>query len=125
MNLKNSWKGSDCSLKMHLAKLYAHNHFVSQNSTIFSIHTLIVDKTLLTMIVYFAIAVLPHIYYCIILSNKYIMSQTHFQIADKLLSIGQHHKLCGLQRLQLRKKKNIWLHYSLVCWFVVCFFFIL
>lgn len=78
MDLKNSWKGSDCSLKMHLDKLYARNHFVSQNSTIFSIHALIVDKTLLPMIVYFAISVLPHIYFCIILSNKYIMSQNPF-----------------------------------------------
>lgn len=103
--------------QIHLAKLYAHNLFVSQNSTIFSIHALIVDKTLLSMIVYFAIAILPHIYYCTILSNKYIMSQNHFQIADKLLSFGQHHKLCSQQRLQLWKQQNIWLHYSLLYFF--------
>lgn len=78
LNLKDSWKGSDCSLKMHLVKLYTRNHFVSQNSPVFSIHALIVDKTLFPMIVYFAIAVLPLLYYCIIVSNKYIMSKNPF-----------------------------------------------
>lgn len=78
LNLKNSWKGRVCSLKVHLVKLYTHNHFVSQNSTVFSIHGLIVDKTLFPMIVYFAIAMLPHHYYCITVSNKYIMSKIPF-----------------------------------------------
>lgn len=78
LNLKNSWKGSDCSLKMHLVKLYTRNHFVSRNSPVFSIHALIVDKTLFPMIAYFAIAMLPHLYYCIIVSNKSIMSKNPF-----------------------------------------------
>lgn len=78
LNLKNSRKGNDCSLKICLVKLYTHNHFVSQNSTVFSIHALIVDKTLLPMIVYFAIGMLPHLCYCIIVSNKYIMSKNPF-----------------------------------------------
>lgn len=106
LNLKNSWKRSDCSLKMHLVKLYTRNHFFSWNSPIFSIHALIVDKTLLPMIVYFAIAMLPFLYYCIIVSNKYIMSkkpifksQTNCYVLDSIMnSVGCRDCKCGSNR---------------------------
>lgn len=78
LNLKNSREGSDCSLKMHLVELYTHNHFVLWSSPVFSTYALIVDKTLFPIIVYFAIAMLSHLYYCIIVSNKYIMSKNPF-----------------------------------------------
>lgn len=55
LNLKNSWKGRDCCLKMDHAKLHTRNRFVRQDS-IFGTQALIVDKAHLPMIVYFAAA---------------------------------------------------------------------
>lgn len=41
------------------------------------------------MIISFTIIILLYVYYCIRQSNKYSMSQSYFQIVDKLLFFGQ------------------------------------
>lgn len=69
------------------------------------------------MIISFTIIILLYVYYCIILSNKYIMSQAYFQVFDKLLFFGQPQKFCYPKRWLLKKHLKIRPHFRLPFFF--------